>query len=135
MSLFQILFIINIFNEDPSICASSSSTLPTCHGTFDTMLLAAAPGRTTVSCTVAANDFQKINWCGCSVRENWKIPQVRKDPSPLICLKVTLLIFSFARKPCSYETWLLHLLVADFSVPFCSNSLLLFHNILKSAKC
>ena len=52
------------------------------------MLLAAA-----VSCTVAANDFQKISWCGCSVSENWKIPQVRKDPSPLICLKVTLLIF------------------------------------------
>ena len=93
VSLFQILFIINIFNEDPSICASSSSTLPTCHGTFHTMLLAAAPGRTTVSCTVAANDFQKISWCGCSVSENWKIPQVRKDPSPLICLKVTLLIF------------------------------------------
>ena len=135
MSLFQILFIIHIFNEDPSICTSSSSILPTCHGTFHTMLLAAALGRSSVSCTVAANDFQKISWCGCSVSENWKIPQVRKDPSPLICLKVTLLIFSFARKPCSYETWLLHLLVADFSVSFCSNSLLLFHNILKSAKC
>ena len=43
--------------------------------------------------SVAANDFQKISWCGCSVSENWKIPQVRKDPSPLICLKVTPLIF------------------------------------------
>ena len=92
MFSFQFLFIIHFFNDYPSICASSSSTLSTCHGTFHTMLLAATPRRTAVSCTVAADDFQKISWSGCYVSENWKVPWVRMDPSPWIYLKVTEVI-------------------------------------------